>query len=57
MPKIAQLTAPRKIEIKDRESLAPGPKEVVIGVEAAGVCGPFTPALKYWRSTRTNSKL
>ncbi len=39
MPKIAQLTAPRKIEIKDREALTPGPQEVVVGVETAGVCG------------------
>jgi threonine dehydrogenase-like Zn-dependent dehydrogenase len=39
MPKIAQLTAARTIEIKDREPLTPGPHEVVISVETAGVCG------------------
>lgn len=39
MPRIAQLTAPRKIEIRDRDPLTPGPHEVVISVETAGVCG------------------
>jgi threonine dehydrogenase-like Zn-dependent dehydrogenase len=39
MPKIAQLTAPCTISIKERESLTPGPHEAVIGVETAGVCG------------------
>lgn len=39
MPKIAQLTAPRTIDIKNREPLIAGANEVVIGVETAGVCG------------------
>jgi threonine dehydrogenase-like Zn-dependent dehydrogenase len=39
MPKIAQLTAPRTIAIKERQPLRPADNEVVIGVETAGICG------------------
>jgi len=39
MPKIAQLTAVRNIIIKDRPPLVAKPKEVIIGVETAGICG------------------
>lgn len=39
MPLTAQLTAPRRIEIKEREPLKPGPQEAVIAVKAAGICG------------------
>ncbi|GJL80052.1 MAG: alcohol dehydrogenase [Nitrospinaceae bacterium] len=39
MPKIAQLTAPRTIAIKERKPLTANDHEVVIGVETAGVCG------------------
>lgn len=39
MPKIAQLTAPRTIVIKERDSLTPVDQEVVIDVENVGICG------------------
>lgn len=39
MPKIALLTAPNRIEIREREPQNPGPQEVVIAVETAGICG------------------
>jgi threonine dehydrogenase-like Zn-dependent dehydrogenase len=39
MPRIAQLIAPRTIEIKERKSLIPADHEVVIGVETVGICG------------------
>ncbi|MBC8284488.1 MAG: alcohol dehydrogenase catalytic domain-containing protein, partial [Nitrospinae bacterium] len=39
MPRITQLTAPRKIEIKERKSLLAGPGEAIIQVQHAGVCG------------------
>jgi len=39
MPKIAQLTAPRTIAIKERQPLKPADNEVVIGVETVGICG------------------
>lgn len=39
MPKIAQLTATRKVVIKDRPPLVAKANEVIIGVETAGICG------------------
>ena len=39
MPRITQLVAPKKIEIKEREVLSAGPGEVVIQVQHAGICG------------------
>lgn len=39
MSKIALLTAPGKIKLKDRDSLKPGPCEVVIATEHTGICG------------------
>ena len=39
MPRIAQLTAPGKIQVKNSPSLKAGPGEVVIQVRHAGVCG------------------
>ncbi len=39
MPKIAVLIAPRTIEIHNREHAKPESQEVVIAVEAAGICG------------------
>ena len=39
MPRIAQLTAPRKIQIQDSPSLKAEPGEVIIQVKHAGVCG------------------
>jgi len=39
MPRIAQLTAPGKIQIQDSASLQAGPGEVVIHVKHAGICG------------------
>lgn len=39
MSRIAQLTAPRTIEIKERKSLIPASHEVIISVETAGICG------------------
>ena len=39
MPVAAKLTAPRTVEIARRPPLQPGPMEVVVGVEAAGICG------------------
>lgn len=39
MSKIALLTAPNTIEIRRRERPYPGPQEVVVAVEAAGICG------------------
>lgn len=39
MPRITQLVAPGKIEIKERDSLEAGPGEAVIQVQHAGVCG------------------
>jgi len=39
MPRITQLIAPGKIEIKERESLSAGPGEAIIEVQHAGVCG------------------
>ena len=39
MPRIAQLTAPGKIQIQDSPSLMAGPGETIIQVKHAGVCG------------------
>ena len=39
MPRIAQLIAPGKIEIKERGCLAAGTAEAIIEVQYAGVCG------------------
>ena len=39
MPRTAQLIAPGKIEIKQRDYLLAGPAEAIIEVEYAGVCG------------------
>ena len=39
MPRITQLTAPGKIELKQREPLTAGPGEAIIQVQHAGVCG------------------
>lgn len=39
MPRITQLTAPGKIEIKEREPLSAGPGEAIIEVQHAGICG------------------
>lgn len=39
MPRIAQLTAPGKIQIQDSPSLKAEPGEVIIQVKHAGVCG------------------
>ena len=39
MPRITQLVAPKKIEIKEREVLSAGPGEAVIQVQHAGICG------------------
>ena len=39
MPLAATLVAPRTIELQTREALKPGPNEVVIAVEHAGICG------------------
>lgn len=39
MPLAATLTAPKTLELQDRPDPEPGPGEVVISVEHAGVCG------------------
>ncbi len=39
MPRITQLIAPQKIEIKEIECLSAGPGEAIIEVQHAGVCG------------------
>jgi len=39
MPRITQLIAPKKIEIKEREPLSAGPGEAIIEVQHAGICG------------------
>ena len=39
MPRITQLVAPNKIEIKEREVLSAGPGEAIIQVQHAGICG------------------
>ncbi|MEK9628687.1 MAG: alcohol dehydrogenase catalytic domain-containing protein [Nitrospinota bacterium] len=39
MPRITQLIAPGKIEIKERETLHAGPGEAIIEVRHTGVCG------------------
>lgn len=39
MPLAAKLTAPGAVTLGERAPLAPGPMEVVVAVEAAGVCG------------------
>jgi 2-desacetyl-2-hydroxyethyl bacteriochlorophyllide A dehydrogenase len=39
MPKIALLTGPRRIEVRERPPLEPAPNDVVVAVEAAGICG------------------
>ena len=39
MPRIAQLTAPGKIQIQDTPSLMANPGETIIQVKHAGVCG------------------